>query len=69
MQNSGSDPLQLVRVWYAQCMTDQIIDLCYTLGMIGLPLDYHSYALGGGGGGGGIIALSFNRILVLNPNL
>ena len=27
-----------------QCMTDQIIDLCYTLHMMGVPLDYHSYA-------------------------
>ena len=25
-------------------MTDQIIDLCYTLHMMGVPLDYHSYA-------------------------
>ena len=27
-----------------QSMTDQIIDLHYTLHMMGVPLDYHSYA-------------------------
>ena len=27
-------------------MTDQMIDLWYTLHMMGVPLDYHSYAFG-----------------------
>ena len=27
-------------------MTDQIIELHYTVHMIGVPLDYHSYAFG-----------------------
>ena len=28
----------------AQSITDQIIDLCYMLHMMGIPLDYHLYA-------------------------
>ena len=27
-------------------MRDQIIDLCYALHMMGVPLDYHSYVFG-----------------------
>ena len=29
-----------------QSMTDQVIDLWYTLCMMGVPLDYHSYTFG-----------------------
>ena len=40
-------------------MTNQIIDLCYTLQIMGVPLDYQSY----------VTAQSYNKAIPPNPSL